>query len=801
MVSAPPRWLLFAAATLGALRPAAAQPVIDRVLASAQVAVQGDCAILKVNFNIRIRYASHFPLDHGEELRVTVNPIDRKQADALAVLTARREAVTATDGEAAGVRAIDLETQNLTGPALQIHFARALDYQVGPGADAQSILVAIARSKHPASCQPVWPADAPKMAGAPRRSDTDAPPRPKDSPAGPISDADLKAAGAAMDEGRAALKHNNLGSAIQLFSKVLKFPENQFTAEAMELLGLAYQRAGKLGEARTAYEDCLRRYPDGERGDRVRQRLAGIVTQSGDPGMPLKALPIEKFTENGATTWSLVGTASTFYIRDDSFRTARDTSIAPNPNANIDDSAVHQNEMLSTIDLMGTWNNDQTKGRVRFSGGEEHRFSALEQQPMSGMDLWGVSAMSVETLVKDWNLTMVGGRQTLNADGMLGRFDGLLLSWQALPMIKFDLVGGSPAASRYYVPFKNEQYFYGAAVGFGPFFGGLETSFYVNEQRDRWLVDREAIGTDVRYVDPEKFAFGNLDYDIHFQKLNAAIFSGSWTLLDKTTIYGGADYRRTPFLSSWNSLLNQPFSTLYDALRNSTETLDEVKQNAIDSTPIYKSAMIGVSHPLSERLQIAADATLVNLTQPLPLTAANSSLLTTLPAGNEYYYSLQLIGTNIFKEGDMYLGALRYAQQPMLRQYVLDLNTRYPLTHEWVLGPRLRLGYETGIGADLKQYTVLPSFLIDYYWTPDLNFEAEIGAQWTSSTQAGVKTRDTELMATVGLRYTFQADSASSTNASADKRKLPTPAATALCRYSSARPDSGNCDASVPGVR
>ena len=86
-MSAPPRWLLLAAATLGALRPASAQPVVDRALASAQVAVQGDCAILKVNFNIRIRYASHFPLDHGEELRISVNPIDRKQSDALAQLT------------------------------------------------------------------------------------------------------------------------------------------------------------------------------------------------------------------------------------------------------------------------------------------------------------------------------------------------------------------------------------------------------------------------------------------------------------------------------------------------------------------------------------------------------------------------------------------------------------------------------------------------------------------------------------------------------------------------------------------
>jgi hypothetical protein len=443
--------------------------------------------------------------------------------------------------------------------------------------------------------------------------------------------------------------------------------------------------------------------------------------------------------------------------------------------------------MLSTLDLMGTWNDDKTKGRVRFSGGEEHRFQDSTQR-----DETGLSALSIEALVKDWNLSMVAGRQTLNADGVLGRFDGALLSWQALPMIKFDLVGGSPASSRYDFPFKNQRYFYGAGIGFGSFYG-YETTFYAIEQRDLWLVDRGAIGADVRYVDPDKFAFGNVDYDIHFQRLNAAIFSGSWTLFDKSTLYGGADYRRTPYLASWNSLLNQPFATLYDALKQGGETIQDVRELAVDQTPIYKSVMIGVSHPLSENLQIAADATLVNLTQPVSSSVLNSALLATLPAGNEYYFSLQLIGTNLVKDGDMYIGALRYAQQPALRQYVLDFNARYPLTSDWVLGPRLRLGYGTGIGNDLTQYTVLPSFLVEYYWTRDLNLELEIGAQWTSAVQAGVKTWDTELLATVGLRYSIHADSNTGANAADDKKRVFTPAAAALCRYSSARPDGGNC--------
>jgi len=793
-------WL--AAALVGsalfALRPVSAQPVLDRTSAGAQLANHEGCAILKVDFNVRIRYASHFPLEQGNELRIAVNLIDRSQAAVLALLTSRREAVTLPDGERAGIKAIDLETHNLTEAVLRIVFHRALSYHVASTSDARSIVIAIAGANRSATCQPIYPAVASRTSatGDTRGvdADTGAAVRPKDR-SGTMSDSDLRSAAAWMDEGRAALKHNNLGGAIQLFAKVLKYPQNQYSADAQELLGLAHQRGGQLSQARAGYEDYLRRYPNGEQNERVRQRLAGIVTAVGDPSAPQQApnglpggmVPIGKFAQTRATNWTFVASGSSFYIRDDSFRTVKDASVAPNPNADPDDHAVHQNEMLSTLDLMGTWNNDQTKGRIRFSGGEEHRFDAPNQT-----DETGISALSMETRVKDWNLSMVAGRQTLNADGMLGRFDGMLFSWQPLPMLKVDLVGGAPASSRYDVPFKNERYFYGAGIGLGPFFGGLETTLYAIEQRDRWLVDRQAIGADFRYVDPNKFAFGNVDYDVHFQRLNATIFSGSWTFFDKSTIYGGADYRRTPYLSTWNALINQPFATLYDILKSQTETSQQLQHSAIDQTPIYKSAMLGFSHPLSDKLQVAADATIVNLTQPIAQTWLNSSLLATLPAGNEYYYSAQLIGANIFKDGDMYIGALRYAQLLSSKQYVLDLNARYPLTNNWLLSPALRLGYEVDNATSLKQYTVLPSLLVDYQWTRDLNFEFELGAEWTRSVQPRIRSADTELLVTIGLHYSFHADNGASANAADDKRKSATPAAAAVCRYN-AHPDGSSC--------
>ena len=794
MVGAAHRVLGFviASTTLFVLHSAFAEPVVDQALSDAQLTVEKGCAILKVTFNIRIRYASHFPLDRGDELRITVNPIDRNQAAALLAL--RRESTTVPNAKQNGIRSIDLETDNPGGPVLRIIFAHPMSYQVAPNSDTQSIVVAIAGAKPSAKCKPVFPAGA--GFSTPPFRDGAGTTRPMDRPAGRIAEQDLRAVAAWMDESRAALRKNNFAGAIQLLTKILKYPENQYSAEAQELLGVARQKSGQVDAARAEYEDYLRRYPSGEASERVRQRLAGIVTASGAPAALLHApsgqaagmLPTDRFAPSRETTWTLVGSASAFYIRDDSFNSVRDPSVAPDPNADPDAHRVHQNEILTNLDLTAAWNNDQTKGRIRFSGSQEYLLN-------SNSNLAGVAALFVDTTIKEWNLRSVFGRQTLNTDGVLGRFDGALLSWQPLTTLRLDVVTGSPAVSRFDLPFLDQKYFYGAGIGLGPF-NGFETTLYAIEQRDRWLVDREAVGADFRYFDATKFAFGNVDYDAHFQRLNAAIFSGSWILPDKSTIYGGVDYRRTPYLSTWNALLNQPFATLYDMLK--VQTNEPLQALALDQTPIYKSAMLGFSHPLTDKLQVSADATVVNLTQPIVPIGLDPSLAT-LPAGNEYYYSTQLIGNNIVKDGDMYIAAVRYSQMETSNLYMLDFNVRFPITNEWRISPRLRLGYTTGRGGnDLAEFTALPSLLADYYWTKDLSFEAEIGVQWTSTTQSGVRSCDTELMATIGLRYDFYSDS--SNKAGDPKSKFGIPANAALCRYS-AHPDGSSCAVSPTSSR
>jgi hypothetical protein len=421
-------------------------------------------------------------------------------------------------------------------------------------------------------------------------------------------------------------------------------------------------------------------------------------------------------------------------------------SLPPDPNEDKDDHRVHQNELLSSFDLIASLNNDQFKSKFRFSGTEEHRFDDDDE------DIVSVAALFFEITSRELDVMTRLGRQTRNTGGVLGRFDGGVLSWQASPIVRLNAVAGSPVERRQDEPFKDDRYFYGVSADFGRIWDGLETTIFAIEQRDRSFLDRQAVGAELRYIDTNKSAFATIDYDVHFQQLNAAIFSGSWTLADKSTIQAGADYRKSPYLSAWNALQGQPFLTLYDMLRLRTE--EEIDQLAIDRTPTYKSATIGYSRLLTDNLQLSLDATVANMSG----TVASGGVDAMLSTGNEYFYSAQLIGTSLFTDGDLYIAGLRFADREASDLYVLDLNARYPLTSEFRISPRLRLGYQVGDTSDLREYTVLPSLLLNYYWTRDMSFEVEGGTKWTSREQAGAKEDETEYFLTAGFRYDFYAD-------------------------------------------
>lgn len=750
---------------IGAVVPslARAEPVTDRGLSGIHMAARKDCEVFKVSFNYRVRYASHFPQVRGTELRISVRAIDPGVA-ASESLT-RREALRPPVSKLAKMKAIELDLDPAQGPTLVVQFHQLVAFQVGQGADFESVIIAVSGPRASASCRPefheasAWTARVTPAPSSGRKSAPEAPApasiaaRPKTRGTGTLSDADRREVGAAMDEGRAALKKNNLAVAIARFVLVLQKPENEFSAEAQELLGLARQRNSDPAEAKAEYEDYLNRYPTGEGADRVRQRLAALLTANGETpaskGSSAADLPSasprkKRSGTDGSSSWSVSGSASQFYIRDDSFHALQDPSLPPDVNPDPDAHRVHQNQLQSSLDLVGVWSNPSSKWKLRFSGTQEHDIAGQKDE------IVGVAALFLETAFRDWDVDTRIGRQTRNTGGVLGRFDGAVVSWHATPWLSVDVVGGSPVARRYDEPYLNDRLFYGASVDIGQIWGGLDLTLFAIEQRDREWIDRQAIGAEVRYVTSDFSGFATLDYDIHFADFNAAIFTGTWTMADRSTLNAGVEYRKSPYLSAWTALQGQPFITLYDLLAAQSAT--QVDQLAIDRTATYRSATLGYSRPLTDHLQFSADVTMTDTSG----TVASGGVVGMPSTGLELYYSAQLIANSMFNSGDMYIVGLRLADREDSDLYVLDFNSRYPLTDSWRVGPRLRLGYR--YGDDLKEYSVLPSMLVDYYWTRDLSLEIEVGAQWTETHNAGVLEDQTDLFFTVGYRYDFYAD-------------------------------------------
>jgi hypothetical protein len=768
-----------------------AEPVQNRVLSGYQVVVERKCWLFKINFNHRIRYSSHFPLSFGAELRIMLRPIDPRQFDLDG--GSAREALRPPQDRRAGISAIQYEAAIAEGPTLTIIFDRPVNFDVAGGADFQSLVVSVTDPKAGKACKPAFPARAadgwatvvtrgqaagqmaakPPKVALPAAPDPSAPavvalisqPGPTSGPsavavAGPKRDIGTNApdaAGALIAAARSALMQGQLASAIAQLKKASELPENPHTPEALELLGVAYQKDRQPLAAKSVYQDYLRRYPSGEGSDGVRQRLLAMETAEAPPERTLRAPTIGPATVNGvegpgsaptvrgSQYWSMSGSLSTFYIGDDTRSVLRDPTIAPNLNSTKDDYLVHHNTLLTAIDLSAIWGNADMKSKFRFSGTEENRLGADER------NITGVSALYLDTSIKDWDAAFRIGRQTRNAGGILGRFDGAVLSYQVSPLFGVTVVGGSPVEFRSDLPFKDDRYFFGGSVNFASWYG-LETSIYAIQQMDRSFIDRQAGGAELRYNDATKSAFLNVDYDTYFNTLDAAIFTGTWTLPDKSVLRIGGDYRRAPYLTAWNAIRGQPYGTLYDLLK--AYTLSEVQQMAVDRTATYQSSTVGYSKPLTDNLQLNLDFTQAHIDGTITSYNVNG----TPDMGDEFYYSVQLVGSSLLTRGDLFTAAVRYSDLKDSSNYALNLSTRYLITDDFRIQPRFVAGYTEGKTTAYNEYTILPLFLVTYAWTKDLSFEVEVGERWTWRTQGPARTSENEFLVTAGFRLDFYGD-------------------------------------------
>jgi len=435
--------------------------------------------------------------------------------------------------------------------------------------------------------------------------------------------------------------------------------------------------------------------------------------------------------------WTFSGSASEYYYHDEMSIQVKDET-----NQVVIDSGVQtlQSELVSAFDGSLQLDAGDYEGAIRASLAYTKDFVTASYNRLS------VSSLYLEAGTGDHNWLLRAGRQYRNTGGIFGRIDGLLVSGRINDEFKIDLIGGYPVDSSWSKVQSHRQAYGGSLVYSSGAWGG---DVYFLRQTDAGLLDREAIGLEAHYVGKTMAVFSTFDYDIHFGEVNLALINANFTFPDQTTLNLAADYRRAPLLRTSDALIGQTVPTLTALL--STYSLAEIQQLALDRTSRSTSFFASINHPLDQQFSVGFDATLWSMTG-----SPASGGVPALPSiGLETYFAAHVIGTDLIADGDLGMINLGYAKTFNANRYTIDLNTRYPITRELRIGPRIFAGYRTTTDTNTSQLSIRPTLRLNYRIGHDAEFELEAGAEYQKDRTPFATTTSWNYLITAGVRIDF----------------------------------------------
>lgn len=509
-----------------------------------------------------------------------------------------------------------------------------------------------------------------------------------------------------LEKGRQAISDGNYAEAITALRKAMSLADREGAEyrTALEFLGVAYERGSSPDRAESTYERYLARYPEGEDSDRVRQRLTTLRTSRSESKAKLK------FAKQEETQMEYYGSFSQFSIRD----TTRQSSGGFSSNS----------ALLTDFDLTGRYRSERYDVRTQVATSHRHQFEFESTSTSTTTPVDDLRLSSLYASVRDKKLGLFAsvGRQTGSSGGVLGRYDGALISYDVAAHWKVNMVAGVPVELS--GSSDSNRYFYGLSIDAGTFKEHWDFNGFVINQMTDQIVDRRAVGGEVRYHDRMSSYFGLIDYDTIFSRLNSTLLVANWFFPDSTTVNVVADYRTSPSLSAENALIGQAETSVGALLARLSEA--EVRSLALDRTFEVSNLTVSATRPLNQQYQVSADVTLSRQSS----APESGGVPEVASSGNQYFYSLQLIGAGVIKADDVVTASLRHSETISAQTSSVDMNMRYPLTKSWRADPRFGIDYQ--ISRDkVETVTLRPSFRMDYAWKRNVNYDVELGAIWS----------------------------------------------------------------------
>lgn len=508
---------------------------------------------------------------------------------------------------------------------------------------------------------------------------------------------------AVLESARLALIQGNYDQAVLLYQQAIDEGDADTAREAQELLGVAQERRGDMAAAHKEYERFLGLYPEGEDAERVRQRLVALETAHAE----LKAGLRTAKKRSAPSQYMLYGSFSAIYRQD--------TDVTDAEGAELSRSAL-----TSYFDVTGRVRSGDYDTRLRFTG--SHRKDFMDNGPGDENRL---STFYLDVLNKEQDWSVRFGRQSSSSGGVLGRFDGVFAGMRLTPQLKLNAVAGYPVQTSADTAVNDRANFVGVSADISGLAESWDFQLYGIQQRADGYLDRNAVGGEARYFQPDRSFFGLVDYDAHYKKLNTMMLLGTWSVTEATSLNLLYDRRMSPTLSTSNALQGQAVSTL-DALAQ-IYTTEQIEQLALDRTAESQTIMAGVAHTLSERYQITADIT----TTEVGATPESGGVMATPSSGGEYYVSAQLIGRNLIWQEDITILGLRLGQGQTVDTAAMFVNSRVNTGH-WQFNPRIQLEYRDDKSNDFNYWMLKPSLVTNYRRWQQHSLEGEVGAALTS---------------------------------------------------------------------
>jgi hypothetical protein len=563
--------------------------------------------------------------------------------------------------------------------------------------------------------------------------------------AAPVTDLDKQGA-SLMAQSRAALIGGKNDEAINTLNQLLLLPPNKYSQDAQELVGLARERSGDLVQARKEYELYMRLFPTGEGATRVRQRLATLAPP--EQATSIAAKPPEK----REPTLGYGGSLSQYYYggKQKVQTTFLNVPVTANQQTITNNT---QSSLVTTVDLNGRYRTDTTDTRIVVRDSDQYSFISSTAPSLNRLD-----SVYVDFRDSAHRVSVKAGRQSGVTGGLVGRFDGAIVSYDVAPKLSVSAVAGVPVAQDLFI--QANQRFEGLSMNAQSFAEHWGAGGFVINQTADGVVDRRAVGGELRYFDDRKTMYSLIDYDVQFATLNAATLQGTYLFPDQTSVSLLIDDRKAPTLETSNGLLQsgcssyaQYFAGKCASRANPPYTVEVLRQDALATTANSHQFALDASHPFGTHWQASADLRVTSVGALPTVTINNQTFQGTSATGNVLGATIQATGTNLYSKRDINVFSLTHLRSSTLSGTMLAYsNLNSFLDNRLSLEPNLSLYRETDTSGQ-RLLRVSPSLRTSYKLTRRMSVEGTIALEQSRNEGPAQNDTTSNVFYYVGYRF------------------------------------------------